>query len=71
VPTPTSAATPSSVDDHGRERNVRTIATTTAAHLDALCRAQRLDEGGLWAIEDWLERDLLVAGGRIVRVPPS
>jgi transposase len=37
------------VDDHGRQRNVRTIATTTATHLDALCWAQRLGEERLWA----------------------
>jgi transposase len=37
------------VDNHGRQRNVRTIATTTAAHLDALCWAQRLGEERLWA----------------------
>ena len=65
------------VDKHGRQRGVRTIAATTASHLDALRWAQRQSEQRLWAIEDCrhlsrrIERDLLVAGERIVRVPPK
>ena len=65
------------VDKQGRQRGVRTIAATTASHLDALRWAQRQSEQRLWAIEDCrhlsrrIERDLLVAGERIVRVPPK
>jgi transposase len=65
------------IDEHGRKRAVRTIATTTSAHLDGLRWAQRQSDDRLWAIEDCrhlsrrLERDLLVAGERIVRVPPK
>ena len=65
------------VSDAGRELACRTVATTTAAHLDLLGWAQGLAEERMWAVEDCrhvsrrLERDLLGAGERIVRVPPK
>lgn len=65
------------VSEAGRELACRTVATTTAAHLDLLAWAQGLAEGRMWAVEDCrhvsrrLERDLLGAGERIVRVPPK
>jgi len=65
------------VDDTGRKLGERTIATTTADHLDLLSWAEQFGADRLWAIEDCrqlsrrLERDLLSIGQRIVRVPPK
>jgi transposase len=65
------------VDDVGRQLATRTLAATTAAHLDLLTWAKELAGERVWAVEDCrhvsrrLERDLLGAGERIVRVPPK
>lgn len=66
------------VDDLGRELAVKMVPATTAGHLELLAWAQRLASGERsWAVEDCrhvsrrLERDLLGAGERIVRVPPK
>jgi transposase len=65
------------VDGVGRQLATRTVAATTAAHFDLLVWAKDLGEERLWAVEDCrhvsrrLERDLLGAGERIVRVPPK
>lgn len=63
------------VDERGRQVAQRTIKTTTDDHLELVAWAEGLDSDRLWAIEDCrhlsrrLERDLLGAGERIVRVP--
>ena len=65
------------VDGLGRQVAQRTVNTATADHLDLLRWVEQLDGERLWAVEDCrhvsrrLERDLLVAGERIVRVPPK
>jgi transposase len=65
------------VNDVGRQLASRSFATTTAAHLELLCWAQEFTGERRWAVEDCrhvsrrLERDLLGAGERIVRVPPK
>jgi transposase len=65
------------VDGQGRQLATKTIGTTTADHLALLTWATRYGEELLWAVEDCrqlsrrLERDLLAAGQRIVRVPPK
>jgi len=67
------------VDEVGRELGERTTGTTTADHLQLLAWAQQFgdNDNRLWAVEDCrhlsrrLERDLLGAGERIVRVPPK
>ena len=65
------------VDETGRQLACRTFTTTTAAHLELFSWAETINEQRLWAVEDCrhvsrrLERDLLGAGERIVRVPPS
>ncbi|HEU5307452.1 MAG TPA: IS110 family transposase [Acidimicrobiia bacterium] len=66
------------VDELGRELGVRTTtATTTEDHLELLRWAARFGAERVWAVEDCrhlsrrLERDLLGAGERIVRVPPK
>jgi transposase len=64
------------VDEQGRRLAQRTIGTTSADHLELVGWAARHGER-LWAVEDCrhlsrrLERDLLAAGERIVRVPPK
>ena len=64
------------VDEHGQELARRTIATTSADHLELVGWAADLGEHQ-FAVEDCrhlsrrLERDLLTAGERIVRVPPK
>jgi transposase len=64
------------VDGTGRKLAERTVATTPAGHLEVLRWARRWRER-TWALEDCrhltrrLERDLLAAGERIVRVPPK
>ena len=65
------------VDGLGRQVAVRTVNAATADHLGLLRWAEQLDSQRSWAVEDCrhvsrrLERDLLVAGERIVRVPPK
>jgi hypothetical protein len=65
------------VDKLGRQQSVKTVGTTTKDSLGLLKWAAKLDEQRLWAIEDCrhlsrrLERDLLAAGEKIVRVPPK
>ena len=65
------------VDETGRQLACRTFTTTTAAHLELFSWAETINEQRLWAVEDCrhvsrrLERDLLGAGERIVRVPPK
>jgi transposase len=66
------------VDNNGRKLAEKTVETTSAGHNKALNWA-RLHFGAdvVWGIEDVrqfsgrLERDLLAAGQRVVRVPPS
>jgi transposase len=64
------------VDELGRRLAQRTIGTTSADHLELVGWAAKHGER-LWAVEDCrhlsrrLERDLLAAGERIVRVPPK
>jgi transposase len=63
------------VDSNGRKLDERTVAATSAGHLQALQWADQWSER-TWAIEDCrhlsrrLEADLLRAGERVVRVPP-
>ena len=63
------------VDETGRQLGMRTVAATSAGHLDALRWTQCWPERR-WAIEDCrhvsrgLEKDLLSAGEVVVRVPP-
>jgi transposase len=65
------------IDDNGRKRATRTCETTSKDHLVLLRWAAGHGEERIWAIEDCrnmtrrLERDLLAAGERIVRVPPK
>src|ERR671916_2416446 len=64
-------------DGTGRTRGAREITADDGGHLDALRWASSLDEERVWAIEDCrsvsrrLERALLAAGERVVRVPPQ
>lgn len=66
------------VDDAGRQLGVRTTAaTTTEEHLALVQWADQFGTDRLFAVEDCrhlsrrLERDLLGAGERLVRVPPK
>jgi transposase len=68
------------VDELGRQVGQRTVRARTPQHLELLAWARKLAGGGrqaVWAVEDCrhvsrrLERDLLAAGERIVRVPPK
>jgi transposase len=66
------------VDQHGRELGRRTSrGTCSSHHRQLLAWAERFDGERLWAIEDCrhlsrrLERDLLGAGERVLRVPPK
>jgi len=69
--------TAAAVDGLGREVSVCTVNAVTADHLALLRWAAQLDSERRWAVEDCrhvsrrLERDLLVAGELIVRVPPK
>ena len=60
----------------GRVRGSREIKADDAGHLAAVRWARSLDDDRVWAIEDCrhvsrrLERALLAAGERVVRVPP-
>jgi transposase len=65
------------VDQAGRQLGQTTVAARTLGHGELLGWAcQRWPEERLWAVEDCrhvtgrLERDLLAAGERVVRVPP-
>jgi transposase len=65
------------VDEHGRQLATKTVGAATADHLGLLRWAGQFGAQRQWAIEDCrhlsrrLERDLLGAGERIVRVPPK
>jgi hypothetical protein len=65
------------VDQAGRQLGQTTVAARTLGHAELLgWGCQRWPEERLWAVEDCrhvtgrLERDLLAAGERVVRVPP-
>ena len=64
-------------DTTGKQLATTTILTTTVGHLEGLRWASEHGDDRVWAIEDCrhlsrrLERDLLVAGERVVRVPPK
>lgn len=64
------------IDAHGRQLGQRSTATTSADHFELVAWAAQFEKR-LWAVEDCrhlsrrLERDLLAAGERIVRVPPK
>ena len=64
------------IDEQGRQLAERVGGTTSADHLALVAWAARFAERR-WAVEDCrhlsrrLERDLLAAGERIVRVPPK
>lgn len=69
------------VDERGRKLAERTLRTNSRDHLDLVAWADRLDpehvNDQVWAVEDCrhlsrrLERDLLHAGRRVVRVHPK
>lgn len=66
------------VDHLGRQLGTKTTnATTTADHLAIIRWADKFGDDRSWAVEDCrhlsrrLERDMLVAGEQIVRVPPK
>ena len=66
------------VDDLGRRLGATTTtATTSADHLELIRWADQLGAKRTWAVEDCrhlsrqLERDMLAAGERLVRVPPK
>jgi transposase len=66
------------VDGNGRQLGTKTTtATTTADHLGIVRWADQFGPARTWAVEDCrhlsrrLERDMLAAGERIVRVPPK
>lgn len=66
------------VDEVGRQRGQRTVRATDAGHEQLVAWARREHpQQRLWAVEDCrhvstrLERALLAAGERVVRVPPK
>ena len=66
------------VDEVGRKLGEKVVSATTAGHQDAVCWArERFGVEVVWAIEDCrhlsarLERDLMAAGQKVVRVPPK
>jgi transposase len=66
------------VDEVGRQVGVKTVKAITAGHAEAVMWArERFGSQVVWAIEDCrhlsarLERDLLTAGQKVVRVPPK
>lgn len=70
--------TAAAADELGRHKSTRTVGTTSSDHLALLKWAQAQgDPDRLWAIEDCrhmtrrLERDLIAAGERVIRVPPK
>lgn len=64
-------------DQMGQQLSTKTVGTTSKDHLTLLQWAARKDDDRIWAIEDCrhlsrrLERDLIAAGERVVRVPPK
>jgi hypothetical protein len=64
------------IDEQGRQLAARTIGTTSVDHFELVAWTARF-ASRRWAVEDCrhlsrrLERDLLAAGERIVRVPPK
>lgn len=64
-------------DEHGRELAQRSVGTSSGDHFKLLGWARAHGSERLWAVEDCrhlsrrLERDLISAGERIVRVPPK
>jgi len=64
-------------DEQGRRLAERTTSTSSADHLALVAWASHFGDVRVWAVEDCrhlsrrLERDLLGAGERIVRVPPK
>lgn len=64
------------VDERGRQRGQRLVGTSSEEHFELVGWAASFGER-CWAVEDCrhlsrrLERDLLAAGERIVRVPPK
>lgn len=64
------------VDETGRKLAEKTVGTTSASHLELVRWAARFAER-TWALEDCrhlsrrLSTDLLVAGERVIRVPPK
>lgn len=64
-------------DEQGRELARRSVGTTSSDHFELLGWARARGRKRLWAVEDCrhlsrrLERDLIAAGERIVRVPPK
>lgn len=64
-------------DQHGRELARRSVGTSSRDHVRLLGWARSHGKKRLWAVEDCrhlsrrLERDLIQAGERIVRVPPK
>jgi transposase len=65
------------VEDTGRRLDQTTVAAPTLGHAELIGWARRhWPDGRTWAVEDCrhvtgrLERDLLAAGERVVRVPP-
>jgi transposase len=65
------------VDEQGRKLAETTVPATPAGHLALLAWAQARFPERRWALEDCrhlsrrLEHDLLVAGERVIRVPPK
>src|SRR6201995_3798510 len=66
------------VDEVGRKLAEKVVSATTAGHQDAVCWArERFGAEVVWAIEDCrhlsarLERDLMTANQKVVRVPPK
>lgn len=66
------------VDEVGRKLAEKTVAATSAGHAEAVMWIrERFGAEVVWAIEDCrhlsarLERDLLTAGQKVVRVPPK
>lgn len=65
------------VDEQGRQLSQRTTGSSSVDHLALVAWAARQGAERVWAVEDCrhlsrrLERDLLAAGERIVRVPPK
>jgi transposase len=65
------------VDELGRKLGEHTTGTTTVDHLQLVVWAEQFGPDRRWAVEDCrhlsrrLERDLLAAGERLVRVPPK
>ena len=65
------------VDEQGRQLEQLTFEAISREHLRVIAWAEKLGSERCWAVEDCrhlsrrLERDLLTAGERIVRVPPK